>query len=312
MLDPHDTVPSENDLTWLGELHNVAHPINPTQPLVVRSTLVKAGGARPGPTHPFPEQHSSCEIGMIVEGKVIQFIGSQKMERAPGSLLVLGPGLPHYATDFSYPYREITVHFLPILLLEMGPCGDGAKLLSRFTGARELGERILHLPTRLRGEIAELFQQMMVESQHQKAGSELLLRARLMDILVKIHRWEDKSGRNSNRPLDQQSWLHIEKTFRFIHENYAAPLYVEQMARAAGLTVNRLQSIFRETVGMSCVHYLRAYRISQAKALLCMGEMRVTEIAFSVGFETLSHFNTSFRNLVGMSPTEYAQSLHRK
>ncbi len=299
---------SLDDLAWLGEVRDVHHPINPSQPLIVRSKTVNSGTSRFQPTVPHPEQHPYCELGIVLEGKIIQFVGSEKVERLPGSILLMGPGVPHYALHFNYPHRSITVHFLPILLLEMGPRGDGARMLSRFTSSQSINEAVLRLPPAFRKEIIGLFETMAREYEEKQIGSELRLRALLMEILVRILRWED-ADRNSPRSLpDQPNWIQIEKALRFIQENYAEPLYVEQIAKASGLSVNRLQSIFRDTVGMSCVHYLRAYRISQAKALLCVPEMRVTEVALAVGFDTLSHFNTSFRNLIGMSPTEFAQS----
>jgi AraC-like DNA-binding protein len=42
-----------------------------------------------------------------------------------------------------------------------------------------------------------------------------------------------------------------------------------------------------------------------------MPDARVTEVAFNVGFETLSHFNTSFHALMGMAPTRYADGMRR-
>jgi AraC family transcriptional regulator len=60
---------------------------------------------------------------------------------------------------------------------------------------------------------------------------------------------------------------------------------------------------------MSCLQYLRSYRISQAAALLRLPDARVKEVGLSVGFETLSHFNISFHKFLGMSPTDY---MHRQ
>jgi AraC-like DNA-binding protein len=312
MPDPQYAARSLDGLAWLGEVRDVHHPINPTQPLIVRSKVVKTGAGRFLPTVPHPEQHPYCEIGILIEGKIIQFAGSEKVERLPGSLLLLGPGIPHYALHLNFPHRSINIHLLPILLLEMGPRGDGARMLSRFTRSGSITERVLQPPARLRGEITNLFRRMALEYEHQKTGSELQLRATLMEIFVKILRWEENSGKRSKSKPDEPNWLQIEKILRFIHEGYTEPIYIDQIAKAVGLSVNRIQNMFRDAVGMSCVHYLRAYRISQAKTLLCMPDTRVAEVALAVGFETLSHFNTSFRDLIGMSPTEYVESQRRK
>ena len=76
------------------------------------------------------------------------------------------------------------------------------------------------------------------------------------------------------------------------------------------MSAKSVHSLFCDTFGMSCVQYLRAYRISHAASLLCLPGARVTEVAFAVGFETLGYFNRAFRHFQGMSPREYIRA-HR-
>ena len=76
--------------------------------------------------------------------------------------------------------------------------------------------------------------------------------------------------------------------------------------------MSRLQAMFRDAFGMSCMQYLRYYRIWRATAMLCMTGARVTEVAFAVGFETLSHFNSSFKAITGFSPSDFMRSTVQK
>jgi AraC family transcriptional regulator, arabinose operon regulatory protein len=296
------------DVTWLNEVREVRHPLDMTHPLIVRWVSVQSGPALPQPSVPFPEKHPYCELSFNFEGKVLQYIGAEKIERRDGDLMLMGPGTPHYATRLSYPHRTVTVHFLPILLFEMGPEGDGARVLARFTTPQKISQRVVRPPAELTKEFSRRFKQMVSEFEKKRTGSELRLRALLMEILVDLLRWEESSGVVLSKNPTAMNWLHVEKVLRYMHEKYADAIYIEQIARAGGLSVSRLQVTFREALGMSCVHYLRALRISHAKALLCVPEVRVTEVALQVGFETLSHFNTSFRSLIGMSPTEFMRS----
>jgi transcriptional regulator GlxA family with amidase domain len=66
-----------------------------------------------------------------------------------------------------------------------------------------------------------------------------------------------------------------------------------------------LNGLFRELLGMSCIQYLNEYRVSLAASMLSTSTVPVTTVAVNVGFETLSHFNTTFHRVIGMSPTEY-------
>jgi AraC-like DNA-binding protein len=55
--------------------------------------------------------------------------------------------------------------------------------------------------------------------------------------------------------------------------------------------------------------HLLQLRVSRAQALLSDRHLTVSEVAYSVGFNDLSHFDRTFRRIVGRSPTEYRTSL---
>jgi AraC-like DNA-binding protein len=152
---------------------------------------------------------------------------------------------------------------------------------------------------------------MAVEFNAWGQGSELRLRALLIENLVDLLRWESAEGRSINLKTSEVQWLQIEKAVRYIHEHYSEPLYIADIATATGTTVAHLQEMFKNAFGMSCIQYVRSYRISHATTLLAVPGARVTEVALAVGFETLSHFNTSFRSFLGMAPRAYMADCKR-
>jgi AraC-like DNA-binding protein len=291
---------------WLGRVREVREPIDLTHPLKVKHRRVTTGV--PAPSIPYPERHPYCEINLLVQGSGEQFLGTDKTERLPGDVILIGPGIPHYGIAEKYPFEVIVVYFLPVVLFEMGPGGDGARMLARFTSSRSVLQGIVKAPKPLQARFTGYFQAMLKESEQQKPGWEFAVRARLMDTLVELMRWEESTGKGLPKESPPTNWLQMEKILQFVYRHFAEPLYIEQIAREAGLSADNLNMLFHQTFGMSCVQYLRAYRISHAASLLCLPGARVTEVAFSVGFETLSHFNTSFRRFQGVSPREYIQS----
>jgi AraC-like DNA-binding protein len=303
-------LPGSDESDWLGRVREVRDPIDLTHPLKVKHRRVTSGGSLPQPSVPFPERHPYCEINLLIAGRGEQFLGTEKIERLTGDVMLIGPGIPHYGTCQAYPFEVIVVYFLPVVLFEMGPGGDGARMLARFTSSRSVAQGIVRPPKEFQARFTGYFQAMAKESEGQKPGWELCVHARLMDTLVELMRWEASTGKNVPQESASPNWSQIEKILQFIYRHFAEPLYIEQIAREAGLNAENLNALFHETFGMSCVQYLRAYRISHAASLLCLPGARVTEVAFSVGFETLSHFNTSFRRFQGVSPREYIQ-LHK-
>jgi AraC family transcriptional regulator, arabinose operon regulatory protein len=299
------------DVQWLNAVREVRHSLDSTHPISVREVHITSGEAAPQPTVSFPERHPFCEFNITLDGLLTQFVGDEKVEHRPGDILLLGPGVPHYAFRHSYPHHTLTVYFLPLVLFEMGPDGDGAWLLSRFAAPQRIDQRVIRLPGKRRLLLLERMQAISREFRERQPGSELRLWGMLIETLVDLLRWEVASGRWRTADSHPRDWSQLEKALRYLHDHFAEPLYVDQVATAIGATPNRLRELFRKTLGMSCSHYLHSLRIAQAKSRLCLPDAQVTEIALSVGFETLSHFNTSFRKLTGMSPTQYVRTLPR-
>lgn len=291
-------------ISWLSQVREAALPLSHTRPYWVRSLQVRDKKAKSCPLVP-PEQHPYCEFNMILQGSGQQFIGPERFYRKAGDLMVLGPGIPHYGLPEAYPQRAITVFFLPTLLFELGPEADGRRVLSRFTSSTPASHRLIRLPATLARSMASYFEAMLVEFEKPKLGSELRFRALLGMALTELLRWESKQ-----RPLPQVTtgvydWALIERVLSFMQLHYKEQIYVQDIAKFAGLSQGRLQSTFRRAMGMSCMQYLRSYRITHACTLLCLPGARVTEVAMEVGFETLSHFNLSFRKFCECSPSEY-------
>lgn len=91
---------------------------------------------------------------------------------------------------------------------------------------------------------------------------------------------------------------------------YARPLDVAALARAALMSSAHFSRQFRATYGESPYVYLMTRRIERAKALLRRGELSVTEVCLEVGCSSLGSFSARFTELVGETPTAYRARDH--
>jgi transcriptional regulator GlxA family with amidase domain len=81
---------------------------------------------------------------------------------------------------------------------------------------------------------------------------------------------------------------------------------VAELARRSGLSARNLSRLFQVELGTTPKHLLMALRIERARELLTAGDRTVTEVAFSVGYGSLSQFIAAFRQLTGQLPSELA------
>jgi AraC-like DNA-binding protein len=106
---------------------------------------------------------------------------------------------------------------------------------------------------------------------------------------------------NRNRAEPVEVW----KARNFIEEHFHEELSLPQVAKAVNISANYLSEKFKQVTGINFVEYVAQTRFEKARDLLNDVDLRVSEIAFAVGFQSLSQFNRVFKKLSGMSPTEY-------
>jgi len=104
----------------------------------------------------------------------------------------------------------------------------------------------------------------------------------------------------------------IAKARKFIHAHLDQPLPLGVVARHAGLSESHFCRLFKEFSGITLTDYVNRCRIDWAKRELLKPGERVSEIAFLVGYQSLSQFNRSFARITGTSPTLWRREQFQK
>ena len=99
----------------------------------------------------------------------------------------------------------------------------------------------------------------------------------------------------------------ILKARKFIHSHLDEPLPLATVARQAGLSESHFCRVFKEITGLTLTDYVTRARIAWARKELLRPAARISEIAFKVGFQSLSQFNRSFAKVVGCSPSKFRE-----
>jgi AraC-like DNA-binding protein len=103
---------------------------------------------------------------------------------------------------------------------------------------------------------------------------------------------------------------HLRRARDLMDREYARPLDVAALARAALMSTAHFSRQFRAAYGETPYSYLMTRRIERAKALLRRGDMSVTEVCLEVGCSSLGSFSARFTELVGETPTAYRARDH--
>jgi AraC-like DNA-binding protein/ligand-binding sensor protein len=137
------------------------------------------------------------------------------------------------------------------------------------------------------------------QKQQESATTLLKIFARYLSVLsnqVVVQR------ENAEPPL-------ITKAKQYIQEHHGDDVRLGQVAKAVNASTFYFCKLFKKATGINFTDYLSRVRIEKSRNLLLNPNLRISEIAYEVGFQSLTHFNRMFKKLLGESPTGYRNQL---
>jgi AraC-like DNA-binding protein len=141
-----------------------------------------------------------------------------------------------------------------------------------------------------------------------RLGSRAASRATLQRILVDVIRAGSATHLVSEARLDDG----MRGALLYLHHRFRQPVTLADAAARAHLSPHYFSERFREMTGMPFVRYRQELRLQFARSLLATSELQVTEVCHAAGFNTLSHFERSFRARWGSAPRAIRDPVPRR
>lgn len=110
---------------------------------------------------------------------------------------------------------------------------------------------------------------------------------------------------NKRSQLSKKDLNKIKQAEEILLQRMESPPSLLELAKIVELNDYKLKIGFKELFGMSAFAYLREKRMEHAIDLLRSGNSNVTETAFAVGYNNVSHFSELFRKKYGMNPSKF-------
>lgn len=115
----------------------------------------------------------------------------------------------------------------------------------------------------------------------------------------KVADYRDKDGGNNEL---------LSKIFRFVETNFNRDCSLDALSEFTSYHYVYLSKYFKRSTGISFTEYVNRYRISEACYLLLNDEGTILQTAYDCGFDSLRSFNRNFKNIMGITPSEYQNS----
>ena len=100
---------------------------------------------------------------------------------------------------------------------------------------------------------------------------------------------------------------HVTSGLDYLVNSYSTDLSVEEIARHVGLSPRHFSRLFVQELGMNVQEYLTVYRIKKAKEMLSNSDMDITQVAYSMGFNSSQYFTTCFKRIEHVTPKIFRQ-----
>lgn len=249
--------------------------------------------------------HTELEISLVKEGQGVYTVGAEQHTIKPGDVFLFGTHEEHYITDISgcERLRLMNIHFEPRFIWAGSDLFD-VKYLRIFFDRSENFRNRLDRENPATPEIVRLLVEIEREAAERREEYELMVKIKLLSLLVLLLREYDYVSDGTSY-VESAKYSQISGAMKYIDENLAEPLTLDEIAARANLNKTYFTTLFKKLNGVTPWEYLTARRIEKSYALLPRRDMNILEVANSCGFNNASNFNRAFRKVTGMTPSEY-------
>lgn len=245
--------------------------------------------------------HGQLELYYLFSGERHYFIKDRTHTIHEGSLVAIPGNEVHKTSDTGIPNHErIVLYFQPDYFRPFAP-EEAELLLTPFRG----DSPVLRLSSSEKLIAEQLLYGLLHELQEQDPGSEIAVRQAAVSVLLLAARHRLRAEAEPAAEEISPAAQKVMETARYITAHYHEPLTLGELSRQFYVSPSYLSRSFRKHTGFGLVEYIGITRVKEAQRLLRETDERVTDIAGSVGFESLSHFEKVFKSFAKQSPRSY-------
>ena len=275
-------------------------------PIVVKS-VQKIMDARHHPDH--ISIHNEFELVYLQEiDKGTFYIDDKTINVRANDLILIKPNIPHYLkVECTRPCRFIVLKFSFAKTDEQRISNISVNDFLSFISDSNDNGGFFTISSNYCSNISAIMQQIMHESKSPDGESDFLRSLLTMELFVWLSRslrtqWESNLATKGHKMQEI-----LESAKLFIDKNYNTDISLSDIAEYVYISTSHFARAFKKQYDISPIQYLLGVRIEKAKSLLEETNLKVGDIAASVGFSAQQRFNDIFKKHLGLSPGEYRQ-----
>lgn len=250
--------------------------------------------------------HEELELTFIIKSEGTKFIGDHISEFKPGEIILLGSRLPHYWRNNSSYYQSSENSGAEAIIIRFNRDFAGNEFL-KIPPMKPVLD-LIQSATRgilITGQTNVSLQKKMVDFLTMNESQKIV---GLTDILLTIAAQKQYSFLCSIGYAHQYKSNDIEKidaVYDYVLDNYMNDLSVKDIAARCNMNTAAFCRYFKKKTGKTFKDFMNDIRLGNAARLLLKGDLNISEIAFSSGFNNPSYFNRLFKRKTSLTPKHY-------
>jgi len=251
--------------------------------------------------HSLPHTHAEYSLVICLHGRIEFGLRRQTFTLEPGDLLVVNPGEMHQS---QYGAAASSCEGVSIILTRPA-------LLDLFEEADALNHLKLHdimfLGKRRDLRALRLSEELVNELHARETGYEILVRSLVFQIVIHLLRHSLEPVFDTiYSPLPRQlpCW-EMNRVMEYMNTHGKNSFSLAELCSTIGSCPSRFIVLFRNSTQLNPHIYYNRLLVKKAQILLRSGRPPIKEVAYSLGFQDVSHFCELFKKVSGMTPRAY-------
>lgn len=250
--------------------------------------------------------HSEYEIIYIVEGYGIRHVGESREAFGPGDLVLMGSHLPHYWRSddvFHQPNSDRSMHYY-VLQFQSSFLSDAIEKYPELSSIRQLlaqsDNGLKFLPP-----YNTVFGEKIAEMYEQTGFTRFVNLLQLLEQMAQCKLTKTLSPTGVHIEPSPQMGERLNKLLAHINRSYQNKLTLYEIANWYGMNTTAFARYFKQKTGKTFVKYVNDLRIAFACKLMQGGNLNISQVCYECGFNNISNFNRSFKQLMNQTPSGY-------
>ena len=259
----------------------------------------------------FAHLHRAIEILIILRGRFKIELGNTTDTVCGGDLVLIRPNTIHQIFSLDDGESDYLVYKIrPDLLLDFAEGDMGALYLLELNYRN--GKNIWRADESDGGGLAPIIKMIISDYFNKPYAMDMSVKANAILLLTELLRSEEVATERADESISLSTMRKIYSAINLVNERFRDAITASDCALAVDMSYTHFSRSFKSVMGKPFTQYLNEVRINSAEKELFISDKSITEIAYSVGYNDVSYFISTYKKIKGVTPKRKRNGVSEK